>query len=128
MEFLYSLIPTVIFAIVLFTGFLVAVLAKKGLPWDKKKRSPFTTHFLRAPGQSIQTKVEDLRLDVIAILAQLTLTPMLLLLIPLINYALTKKEISQFNFVFFILLGTAAILYWLYKLFVTVKELQQMHQ
>lgn len=125
MELFYSLIPTVVFALVLLLGVGIAILAKQGLPWTKKKRSPFTSQFLRVPGQSIQKQVEDLRLDVFSYFAQLCMVPMMLLLIPLINYAFTQNKIALVNLSIIIILGTITMAYWFYKLFVSVKKLQQ---
>jgi len=58
--------------------------------------------------------------------SQVLLTPMLFALIPLVNHVITKKEMAQVNLFIFIILGSAAMLYWLYKLFTIVKKLQQM--
>ncbi len=124
-SFLYSLLPTVFIILIMLSFSGVLVLAKKGLPWGKKKRNPLTSQFLRSPGQSIQTQVEDIKYEAILILFQLVVVPLSLFLIPLISYPFTGNKINIITIITLSVLGISSIIYWLYKLFYTMKRLQQ---
>ena len=120
-----SLIPIVIIFLILGIAVGITKLAKKGLPWNIKKRNPFTKDFLRGPGQSILKQVDDLKFDLLSLLLQLIILPLLVLIMPLINYALTNQKLSQFNIFLYGLILVAFLIFIFVRLYQKMKVYQQ---
>jgi len=70
----FNILPFLPVTFIIITGLLSAIViksAKQSFAWQKKKRSPFTSNFLRAPGQSLGDEIEELKFDLLGIVMKL---------------------------------------------------------
>jgi hypothetical protein len=106
-------------------GVAIISLAKRGLPWARKRRSPFTSQFLRSPGQSVWNQLDDLRTDLMSYLMGLAYVPIAILSIPLVQTAISRNSQSFSNLFVYAVSGTVIFSYFLVKLFRTTHEMQK---
>ena len=118
------LVPGIVFTAMLI-GVGTLILARRQLPWRRKRRSPFTAQFLRGPGQSVWDQLDELRLDLMGYLIGLMLFPLLLLSIPLVQSSLTGKGISLGIIVMYVMIGFVTFAYLLVKLYRTAQKAQK---
>jgi hypothetical protein len=117
------LVPGLVLTVMLI-GVGSITLALQQMPWRRKRRSPFTSQFLRGPGQSVWHQLDELRLDVTGYLLGLLLFPLMLLSIPLVQTSLTGKAITHSAILMYVMIGIAACAYLLVKLYRTARKAQ----
>ena len=104
MSFFPSLIP----AILVFISLGIAVSMIKILKTYhslKKRRSPFTAKFLRAPGQSLIEKLDDINDDLVAYMAMLIAMPILLYAFYISDLYFQKRPLSFNQALVYIVIG-----------------------
>lgn len=103
----------------------IVVLAKKGMPWRYKYRSPFTSDFLRGPGQSVYEKVEDLRFDILTDIFCMTMLPPIMASILFIQAGMAGKQPGIGVVTMCLALGLAVIVWLGLRLYRRVRNLRQ---
>ena len=97
-------------------------LTKEGLPFTKKRKSPFSGEFLRGPGESLRKLVEESRVDLILLMMSLFLMPIFLAL--LLPSPTTAQGI--FDFSGMIIFAVFTIIFLFYKTYIKAKEYRNM--
>jgi len=119
------IVPAILLALAYFS-YRVVLFAKKGLPWQRKRKSPFTIQFLRAPGHSVYEKVEDLRLDLMGYMLGVTVFPVLLLAMHYIAKDVSDKPRTTVDALVLLVIGIGVVLHQLIRLYRTTRELKMM--
>ena len=104
MRFLPSFIPILL----VFISLGIAVSALKILKVYhglKKRRSPFTAKFLRAPGQSLLEKIDGINDDLFAYMAMLIAMPILFYAIYISGLYFQKRPSLNLALVYFVIGG-----------------------
>ena len=111
------------------TILLIAVgtitLAKRQLPWWRKRRSPFTSQFLRGPGQSVLDQLDKLRTDGMGYLGGLIYITLAFLAIPFVESAFTEKPLNHNELMISAVIGISCCAYLLAKLYRSVQKAQK---
>jgi hypothetical protein len=118
------LVPGLVLTLMLI-GVGTVTVARRQLPWNRKRRSPFTSQFLRGPGQSVWDQLDELRSDLMGYIIGLMLVPLTFLSIPLVQTSLTGKGISLGIIAMYVMIGTVAFAYLLAKLYRTTQKAQK---
>ena len=90
-------------------------LSKEGLPFTKRRKSPFTGEFLRGPGESLRKHIEEERFDLVSYILSLMAIPMIFAL--WLPSSINNRTLSV-GILFLILV----ILFIFYKIFNKSKE------
>lgn len=123
---LSGLIIPLIFWALAYIAYRVVLTAKQGLPWQQKRKSPFTSHFLRAPGHSVYEKVEDLRTDVMGRMLGVMVLPVFIFAMNSVIEDLSGRPRATLNIVILVIGGMGVIIYQLIKLYRVTRELKKM--
>lgn len=118
------LVPGLVLTVMLI-GVGTVTVARRQLPWNRKRRSPFTSQFLRGPGQSVLEQIDELRLDLMGYLMGLMLVPLMLFSIPLVHTGITGKGISLSIIVMYVMIGLVVCANLLVKLYRTTQKAQK---
>lgn len=95
-------------AILVFVNLAIAVSMIKILKAYhglKKRRSPFTTKFLRAPGQSLIEKIDEINDDLVAYMAMLIAMPILFYAFYISDLYFQRRPLSLNLALFYIIIG-----------------------
>ncbi len=90
-------------------------LTKEGLPFTKRRNSPFTGEFLRGPGESLRKHIEEERYDLVSYILSLMMIPIMFAL--WLPSSITNRALSA-GILFIILV----LLFIFYKIFNKSKE------
>ncbi len=90
-------------------------LTKEGLPFTKRRNSPFTGEFLRGPGESLRKHIEEERYDLVSYILSLMMIPIMFALC--LPSSITNRALSA-GILFIILV----LLFIFYKIFNKSKE------
>ena len=112
--------------IFLFISFGVVFAAKNGLPWKNKRKSPFSSQFLRSPGHSVYDKVDDLKLDVLLYVMFVMAIPLMVISTIYMLEAYTGKTLSLVNVSILVLVAIIFLLIQLRRLYYTARNLKRM--
>lgn len=92
----------------------------------KRRRSPFTADFLRAPGQSLEREIDDLRLDLMGYSALAALLPLSLLTTVLGGAHFDARPPTPGVWLIAILLGIASLVWLGWRAFRAGRKLRSM--
>lgn len=125
-KILTSNLPTLIFLF----SFAVITCLLKYWDWSTKrsnKKSPLTQDLLRAPGESLVLKINDMTIDILMYMTFILIFPMMLCMFLLSQYAFSHKLPSNFTFILFGIIFIGGMSYLVFKLYQQLK-LRRMHR
>lgn len=124
LHFITSFTPLILFAF--FVALLVGCL--KYWEWDtkrSKKRSPLTQDLLRGPGESLSEKINDISLDMFALMLSLIITPIVAYTTFTPQFIFSKKLPSNLTQIIVITICLIVGFYLLYKIYGLLKLRRQ---
>jgi hypothetical protein len=123
-SFLSGLIVPGVFLLAVIFSVGIINLVRKGLPWERKRKSPFTSQFLRSPGDSVFNKLDELRFDLFAHMFGLAVVPVMLVSTVFVQHVMTGKYPSIAATVFLVALIVATIVVQIVKIVRTTREVR----
>ena len=95
---------------------LAAIKLLKAYHGLKKRRTPFSTKFLRSPGQSLIEKLDDINDDLVAYMAMMIAMPVMFYASYISNLYFHKRPLTLSSALVYIIIGGLFIAYLIFKM------------
>lgn len=93
-SFLSGLVLPGLFLGIVVTCVGIITMVRKGLPWERKRKSPFTRQFLRSPGYSLLNQLDELRIDLFGYMLGISALPLMLVATFFVQKEITGKPFT----------------------------------